>query len=115
LLVDQPIEGDLDLVVEATGSPSGFARARSLLRPRGTLVLKSTFHGTTELEAAPLVIDEITVIGSRCGPFAPALRALATRIDPSSLIDGVFPLSDGVRAIEKAAEPGVAKIQLTNG
>src|SRR5690606_7793622 len=63
---DEPLRGDFDVTVEATGSPEGLARARSLLRPRGTLVLKSTFHGTTELDTAPLVIDEITLVGSRC-------------------------------------------------
>ncbi len=110
---DAALEGDFDVVVEATGSPSGFARARSLLRPRGTLVLKSTFHGSVELDTAPLVIDEITLVGSRCGPFAPAIRALASsRIDPSPLVDATYPLSEGVRAIERAAERGVAKVQL---
>ncbi|HJL17678.1 MAG TPA: alcohol dehydrogenase catalytic domain-containing protein [Sandaracinaceae bacterium LLY-WYZ-13_1] len=107
------IGGDFDVVVEATGSPDGFAAARAMLRPRGTLVLKSTYHGALELDAAPLVIDEITVVGSRCGPFAPAVRALADgRVDPSPLIEETFPLADGVRALERAAERGVAKVQL---
>ncbi len=107
------IDGEFDIVVEATGSPSGFEAARGLLRPRGTMVLKSTFHGALELDTAPLVIDEITLVGSRCGPFPPALRALASsRIDPSPLIEASYPLSDGVRALERAAEPGVAKVQL---
>lgn len=112
-LAGEPLEADFDVVVEATGSPEGLARAQALVRPRGTLVLKSTFHGTTELATAPLVIDEITLVGSRCGPFAPALRALATgRVEPSPLLEASYPLSEGVRAIERAAAPGVAKIQL---
>lgn len=112
-LADDAIDGDFDVVVEATGSAPGFERARSLLRPRGTLVLKSTYHGKLELDAAPLVIDEITVVGSRCGPFPPALRALAEgRIDPTPLIEDSFALADGVRALEKAAERGVRKVQL---
>ena len=112
-LADDAIDGDFDVVVEATGSAPGFERARSLLRPRGTLVLKSTDHGKLELDAAPLVIDEITVVGSRCGPFPPALRALAEgRIDPTPLIEDSFALTDGVQALEKAAERGVRKVQL---
>lgn len=113
VLDSDPLEGDFDLVVEATGSTEGFARARSLLRPRGTLILKSTFFGETKIDAAPFVIDEITLVGSRCGPFAPAIRALAEgRIDPSPLIETTMRLSDGVAALEKAAERGVAKVLL---
>ena len=112
-LADDEIRGDFDLVVEATGAAAGFARARALLRPRGTLVLKSTYHGRLELDAAPLVIDEITVVGSRCGPFAPALRALATGlVDPSPLIEASYPLADGVAALERAQRRGVRKVQL---
>lgn len=112
-LADDDLGADLDVVVEATGSAAGFERARSLLRPRGTLVLKSTYHGQLELDAAPLVIDEITVVGSRCGPFGPALRALSEgRVDPTPLIEDSFALRDGVRALERAAERGVRKVQL---
>lgn len=112
-LAGDDLAGDFDVVVEATGSAAGFERARALLRPRGTLVLKSTYHGKLELDAAPLVIDEITVVGSRCGPFAPALRALSGgRVDPTPLIEDSFALADGVRALEKAAERGVRKVQL---
>ena len=105
----------LDVVIEATGSPSGLALALTHLRPRGTLVLKSTFHGTTTtpLDTAKIVIDELHLVGSRCGPFAPALRALATRrIDPTPLLDHVYPLADGLRALEHAARPGVLKVAL---
>ncbi len=107
------VRGDFDLVVEATGSPEGFARARSLLRPRGTLVLKSTFFGETKIDMAPLVIDEITLVGSRCGPFAPAVRALAAgRIDPSPLVEETYALRDGVAALTRAAERGALKVLL---
>src|SRR5262249_52295437 len=100
-LAEDDVGSEFDLVVEATGSSEGFARARSMLRPRGTLVLKSTFHGTTELAAAPLVIDEITLIGSRCGPFSPAIRALeGKRVDPSPLIEATYDLDRGVEAFE---------------
>ena len=103
----------IDIIVEATGSPSGLALALAHLRPRGTLVLKSTFHGATALDTAKLVIDELHLVGSRCGPFPPALRALATRrIDPTPLLDQVYPLDEGLRALEHAARPGVLKIAL---
>ncbi|HEY8432691.1 MAG TPA: zinc-binding dehydrogenase [Sandaracinaceae bacterium] len=116
VLADERLGGDFDVAVEATGSPEGLARAKGLLRPRGTLVLKSTFHGKTELDTAPFVIDEITLVGSRCGPFPPALRALsARRIDPSPLVEARYPLADGVRALEHAARPGALKVLLVPG
>lgn len=81
-----------DIVVEATGSPSGWATALKLVRSRGILILKSTFADRLAFDASPLVIREITVVGSRCGPFAPALHLLARGlIDPHPLIAGVFP------------------------
>jgi threonine dehydrogenase-like Zn-dependent dehydrogenase len=100
-----------DLVIEATGNATGMHLALHLLRPRGTLVLKSTYHGALTLDAAPIVIDEITVIGSRCGPFPPALQALSKHsIDPESMIDAVFPLADAERALEVAARPALLKV-----
>src|SRR5947209_17778208 len=98
---------------EASGSSSGFETAPRLLRPRGTLVLKSTFHGTTELNAAPIVVDEINIVGSRCGRFAPALE-LRRRGDGDveSLIHAEFALSTCVRALQRAAEAGGVKIRL---
>jgi threonine dehydrogenase-like Zn-dependent dehydrogenase len=102
-----------DVAVEASGSPEGFRTALSLLRPRGTLVLKSTFHGKTELDAAPVVVDEISIVGSRCGRFGPALELLsAGAVEVESLIHEEFPLSEGVRAMRRAAEPGVLKVLL---
>ena len=100
-----------DITVEASGSPSGFETALKLLRPRGTLVLKSTFHGTTELNSAPVVVDEISIVGSRCGRFAPALELLARdAVETDALVQEEFPLSEGPRAFERASEPGVLKV-----
>ena len=102
-----------DVAVEASGSPTGFALALDLLRPRGVLVLKSTFHGAAEMDAARIVVDEITVVGSRCGRFAPALELLKTAaVDVESLISEELRLSEGLRAMERAAEPGVLKVLL---
>src|ERR1051326_60 len=102
-----------DVAVEASGSASGFALAQQLLHPRGILVLKSTFHGKTEIDTAPLVVNEINVIGSRCGRFAPALELLKTGVvDVESLIDQQFPLIAGVQAMDEAGKAGVLKILL---
>lgn len=92
-----------DLVVEVTGKPDGFERALALARPRGTVVLKSTFHGALAWTPWPVVVDEISVIGSRCGPFAPALALLAAkRIDVAPLIAEVRPLEEFDAAFEAA-------------
>jgi len=96
------------LVVEATGSAAGFALAVAATRPRGTLVLKSTVAGHTTADLAPLVINEIAIVGSRCGPFPPALRALAENtLDVRSLVSDQVPLHDALR---RAAEPGTLKV-----
>jgi threonine dehydrogenase-like Zn-dependent dehydrogenase len=103
-----------DLVVEATGSPAGFHLARQVIRPRGTLVLKSTYHGEIQVNFSPVVVDEITLVGSRCGPFPPALRLLESgRVDPRPLIVQSYPLDQAIQAFEHAAQPGVLKILLT--
>ena len=102
-----------DLVVEATGSAAGFALAIGATRPRGTVVAKSTVAETAPLNLAPLVIDEITVVGSRCGPFEPALQALAADdVDVRALIAARHPLRDAVEALRHAARPGVLKVLL---
>lgn len=99
------------LVVEATGTPEGFERAVAATRPRGTLVLKSTVAESPGLNLAPLVIDEITVVGSRCGPFPPALRALETgAVDVRSLVSDRVPLARADEALRRATEPGVLKV-----
>jgi len=104
---------EFDVAVEASGSPKGFRLALDLLRPRGALVLKSTFHGATEIDAAPLVVNEISVIGSRCGRFAPALELLRTgAVEVDSLISEELDLVEGVRAMQLAAEPGIMKVLL---
>ncbi len=103
-----------DVVVEASGSESGFATALDLVRPRGKIVLKSTFHGTPAWAAARVVVDEITIVGSRCGRFAPALELLESgAVNVESLIDGEMPLSKGVAAMARAAEKDVLKILLS--
>ena len=107
------LTGRFDVVVEASGSSSGFATAVDLLHPRGVLVLKSTFHGVTEIDAAPLVVNEISVVGSRCGRFAPALELLKNGgVDVENLISEEFALSAGIAAMQRAAEPGVLKVLL---
>ncbi len=100
-----------DVVVEATGSAEGFARALAATRPRGTLVLKSTVAERPALDLAPLVIHEIQVVGSRCGPFPPALRALeGGAIDVASLVSERVPLARADQALRRAAAPGVLKV-----
>jgi len=100
-------------VVECTGSPEGFHLARRWVRPRGTLVLKSTYHGTVETNLTMLAVDEVTVIGSRCGPFPPALRLLQQGlVDVRPLIHARYPLHEAARAFEHAARKGVLKVLL---
>ncbi len=106
---------EYDIVVESTSSPSGLEIARQMVRPRGTVILKSTVAAHTTLDLAPFVVDEITVVGSRCGPFAPALRALEQkRISALPLLSATYPLSQGQEAFAHAAKPGTLKIQLVN-
>jgi len=110
---DAVSENSADLVVEVTGAPAGFALSRRAVRPRGILVLKSTFADKVSLDLSTLVVDEITLVGSRCGPFAPALRLLAAGlVDPVLMIDARYPLSGGAAAFEKAAAQGVLKVLL---
>ncbi|HEX5062258.1 MAG TPA: zinc-binding dehydrogenase, partial [Kofleriaceae bacterium] len=102
------------VVVEASGGASGFELALDLLRPQGRLVLKSTFHGTTPLDAARIVVEELEIIGSRCGRFAPALDLLARRaVDVRPLISDVMSLAHAEQALERAAAPGVLKVLLS--
>lgn len=104
---------DFDIVVECTGAASGFDLARQMLRPRGTLVLKSTFEGLTSANLTAIVVDEISVVGSRCGPFATALRLLEQkRVDVLSLIQARYPLSDGLSAFDQARRKGTLKVLL---
>jgi len=106
-------EGQFDVVVEATGSEQGFQQALSLVRPRGTLVLKSTVAASSRLNLAPLVVNEVTVVGSRCGLFEPAIAALAAgAVDPRPFIQAEYPLEQGLAALEHAARPGTLKVLL---
>jgi threonine dehydrogenase-like Zn-dependent dehydrogenase len=100
-----PLARKFDVAVDATGHPAGFATAVALVRPRGTLVVKSTFHGETTIALSPLVVDEISVIGSRCGPFARAIELLdAGRVDVKPLIAGIYPLERFAEAFERAKQ-----------
>ncbi len=103
----------VDLVVEATGSPTDLQLAMATVRPRGTLILKSTLAGNHPLSLAPLVINEVTVVGSRCGLFPPALEALAhDRIPVAALIEAAYPLAAGLQALNHAARRGTRKVLL---
>jgi threonine dehydrogenase-like Zn-dependent dehydrogenase len=102
-----------DVVVECTGNPDGLDLARRLVRPRGTIVLKSTYAGDTRLDVSSIVVDEVTLVGSRCGPFARALELLAGgRLDLRPLRHARRALADGVAAFAEAAEPGRLKVLL---
>ena len=104
---------EADVAVECTGNPEGFEIARRVVRPRGTIVLKSTYAGDTQVNLSAVVVDEITLVGSRCGPFAPALGLLATRrVDVRPLIHARYPLAEATAAFEHAARPGVLKVLL---
>jgi len=102
-----------DVVVEATGSKEGLKMAMEAVRPRGTVVLKSTVAESHSLSLAPLVINEVTVVGSRCGPFPPALQALAEKsITVTPLIEKVYSLGEGIEAVAHASGPGTLKVLL---
>src|SRR5450432_1745962 len=107
------VKENYPLVIEATGSPLGLSLAQQITAPRGTLVLKSTFHGAAPVETWPIVVKELTVIGSRCGPFRPALELLRLgRVDPRPLISEAFRLKGAAEAIRQAQERGVMKVLL---
>ena len=100
-----------DIVVECTGHPDGWAEAAGLVRPRGTVVLKSTYQGRVAADLSAIVVNEVGVLGSRCGPFAPALRLLDQGlVDVVPLIEAEYPLADGVSAIEHARRRGALKV-----
>lgn len=106
-------ERTFDIAVECTGNAQGFVMAQKALRPRGTLVLKSTYAGNLSLDASAIVVDEITLIGSRCGRFAPALELLAQeKIDVQPLIDARYSLSQGIAAFKRAQIKGTQKVLL---
>lgn len=111
--VDQ-LGREFDMVVEASGNPGGWSLAVSKVKPRGAIVLKSTYHGAFDFNPAPLVIDEITVIGSRCGVFEPALRLMQRGlIDPLPLLSDILPLEKAEEAFQKSQDKGILKILLS--
>jgi len=114
LLDDIVPRHDQDVVIDCTGSAEGFELALQIVRPRGTLVLKSTFAAGKPLNLAPVVIDEVSIVGSRCGPFKEAIRALAQKqVDVVSLIHRRMKLEQGVEAMQLAGKSGVLKVMLT--
>ncbi|HVR70868.1 MAG TPA: alcohol dehydrogenase catalytic domain-containing protein [Vicinamibacteria bacterium] len=105
-----------DVAVECTGNPAGLERARRSVRPRGTIVLKSTYHGRPQVDLSAIVVDEITLVGSRCGPFAKAVALLASgRLDVSDLVTAVYPLHEAADAFAAASRPGMLKVLVRIG
>lgn len=101
------------VVVDCTGTAAGFAEALQLVEPRGTIVLKSTYRGMPQADLTRVAVDELRVIGSRCGPFDAALRLLAAGlVDVEPLVEARYPLDEGAQAVRHAAEPGVLKVLL---
>ncbi|MGA2741271.1 MAG: alcohol dehydrogenase catalytic domain-containing protein [Bryobacteraceae bacterium] len=102
-----------DWVVDGTGSPEGLRQAVRMTRPCGTVILKSTMHGLVGVDTAPVIVNEITLVGSRCGRFEPALDLLNRNLIPvEETISEAFPLADAPRAFERAAQKGVLKVLL---
>jgi threonine dehydrogenase-like Zn-dependent dehydrogenase len=108
------LHDQFDVVVDCTGSSAGFARAIELTRPRGTLILNSTVASESSINMAPIVVNEITVVGSRCGRLRTALAALVdSRIDPSPLVSRIYPLAQWRDAFAAARSPSSVKILLS--
>jgi threonine dehydrogenase-like Zn-dependent dehydrogenase len=103
-------------VVECTGSPEGLKLAMQLCRPRGTIVLKSTYAAPPPIDLAPVVVNELRIVGSRCGPFPEALQLLQQRqVEVEEMISRVYPLKAGPQAFEAAASPQEIKVLLRPG
>ncbi|RJQ42271.1 MAG: alcohol dehydrogenase [Gaiellales bacterium] len=108
-----PARERFDVVVDCTGAADGLEKAMALVRPRGAIVLKTTVAGDRRLDLNRLVIDEVTLIGSRCGPFEPAMEALARgMVDTETLVSMIYPLEEGAEAFDHAREPGALKVLL---
>ncbi len=102
-----------DYTVDATGSPEGLPAAVAMTRPQGTVILKSTVHGRVRIDAAPVIVNEITLVGSRCGRFEPALELLASgRVQVGDMISAVFPLEQAPAAFRRAQQKGILKVLL---
>jgi threonine dehydrogenase-like Zn-dependent dehydrogenase len=105
-----------DIVIEATGSPHGYLLARQTVRARGTIILKSTYKGETPVNLSGIVVDEINLVGSRCGPFEPALKLLAeSQVDPTHLIEEIYSLEQGLEAFKRASRSSAMKILIQPG
>ena len=115
-LTVEEVKGKLaDIVVEVSGSQAGFELSRSLTRARGTLVLKSTFAGNVDVNLSKLVVDEITLVGSRCGNYPAGLRALSLGlVQVGEMIDSIYSLEQSLEALERAGQPGVLKVLIRN-
>ncbi len=106
---------EYDYVVDATGSAEGLTQAINMCRPRGTVIMKSTVHGRVAIDTAPVIVNEITLIGSRCGRFEPALRMLAKgKLRVSDMISETMPLAEAPKAFERASQRGILKVLLQN-
>ncbi len=106
---------EYDWVVDATGSPEGLRSAAAMTRPRGTLILKSTVHGTVPVDTAPIIVNELTLVGSRCGRIESALPLLErAEVHVEAMVTARYPLADAARAFARAAEKGVLKVLLTS-
>ena len=114
MIVEHTIsENAFDIVIEATGSPEGFFLAQKAVRPRGTIVLKSTYKGDVQVDLSTIVVDEVNIVGSRCGPFPPALALLESgQVDPTGLTDARYSLDAALEAFDRAAQPGTLKVIL---
>ncbi len=111
--LEQHLQPGFDTVIDCTGNPDGFKRSLELVRPRGRIILKSTAAGAADLNLAPIVVNEISVIGSRCGRFGPAVEAIASgKVDPRPLISAMYPLTDALTALEAARDPQNFKVLL---
>jgi threonine dehydrogenase-like Zn-dependent dehydrogenase len=111
---DQISQGSMDIVVDTTGNPKGFEASRSAVRSGGKIIMKSTYAGKLEFDASAVVVDEITLLGSRCGPFAPALNLLEEgKVDPTPMISEYVPLENGIEAFNRAGGKGILKILLS--
>ena len=113
-LVEDPVEPGADIVIEATGSEEGLARALEVVRPEGTVILKTTVAEPVQLAlSVPVVVNEVKLVGSRCWPFRPALEALALgNVEVRPMISETYGIEDGVRALERAGVPDVLKVLL---
>ncbi len=112
-VISEDDEKSFDLVIEATGRESGFLDSLRLVKPRGTVILKSTIASKNNLDLSPAVVHEVTFIGSRCGPFKPAIDALVSGVvDVDDLVEQIYPLDDYNQAFERASKSNTLKVML---